>query len=416
MVLFYLLCSQALAYPRGSLEARFIQAAGKNDITTMNALLQQGIQVNELRADALAQLVRIRKINKDTLGLLIEKGLDVSDGQLLHHVRNLDSTRVLLDAGANINAIRGGGEYGYTPLHRLIAPSGYNNPLPVDYVSMVKLLLERGADPNAMSGSGTPLHLASAVKPGTEDVIELLVQHGADVNATITFEGHHGRDPNLRLTDYTPIMRAVYYRDIKKISLLLEHGADAQKAPNGCDTFCMLHRVKTKVLNTPGFKPADIEKSKQRFAKLEVLLLQYYPDVVLEEVIVEDHKTGSKAVDLLITTIAENKITDLQYTVTIIVFIIATLLYTTLLSWFMKTQFIRGVFFALLLIPVEFFIADWAANKALKGIDLAYAGGGAIGVVIVAVIIGIIAGLVAMLFLVPLVLSKFCRKKTMQAN
>jgi len=406
-ILLFMLCCQAFAFQRGSPEAQLLSAAGENDITKINQLLEQGVAIKSLGKNELIYLLGNSRINKDTLHLLIEKGIDVSDGSLLHNVRNLEITRVLLDAGAKINAIRG--EVAYTPLHSLTYPSGYNNPLPKDYVDIVSLLLERGADVNAVSGAGTPLHLAAAYKPGTAEVIELLIKHGADVNATITYDRHIGRDPNLRMADYTPLMRAAYYFDIEKTRILLEHGADALKATNGCDAFCMFHRHKTRILNTPGLKPSAIEKSKQKMAKMEALLHQYYPDVKFEDVAEPEIKTGSETADILYKAASENSITEIIYAVTIAIYVIATLLYTSLIAVFLKIHFMRGIFFALLLIPLELFIADVATNNMFRGVDAAYAGGG----VIIFVLGGIVVGLLVMLILVPVVLTVLCRKETL---
>jgi len=409
-VLLYLLCSQAFAYQRGSPEAQLVSAVRDNDIIKINQLLEQGVAIQTLETSNLNYLIGSNIINKDTLRLLIEKGIDVSDGSLLHSVRDLEIARVLLDAGANINALRG--EVANTPLHSLTHPSGYNNPLPKDYVGIVSLLLERGADVNAMSGSGTPLHLASASKPGTAEVIELLIKHGADVNATITFDGHHGRDPNLRLQDYTPLMRAAYYFDLEKARILLEHGADALKPKNGCDAFCIFHRSKkrrleTMRLNTLALKPSIIEKSKQQMANMEALLHQYYPDVKFEDVAEPEIKTGSETADVLYKAASEKNFTDLVFAATIVIYIIATLLYTSLIAVFLKIHFIRGMFFALLLVPLELYIAYVATNNMFRGVDAAYAGGG----VIVFVLGGIVVGLLVMLILVPVVLAVFCRKE-----
>lgn len=83
------------------------------------------------------------------------------------------------------------------------------------HVEAVRLLLERGADPNAASANGmrnTPLHAAIA-GPLPIEGVRLLVEAGADVNAR-----QHG--------GYTALHAAAQHGAIDLIDLLLDHGAD----------------------------------------------------------------------------------------------------------------------------------------------------------------------------------------------
>ena len=92
-----------------------------------------------------------------------------------------------------------------TPLH-LAAWQGH--------VDIVRLLLDRGADVNARGDGGrTPLHYAAYW--GHLDVVELLIEEGADVTLTTEF-GH------------TPLVTAAYSREAEGIDAaerLLQHGA-----------------------------------------------------------------------------------------------------------------------------------------------------------------------------------------------
>jgi uncharacterized protein len=78
--------------------------------------------------------------------------------------------RRLLDAGADPNApVRDA--MGNTPLH--LAVTGVGNP------TVIELLINRGASPNARAASGiTPLH--NAASRGAAQLIDLLLRHGAD--------------------------------------------------------------------------------------------------------------------------------------------------------------------------------------------------------------------------------------------
>jgi ankyrin repeat protein len=71
------------------------------------------------------------------------------------------------------------------------------------HMELVRLLLERGADPNAPEGwhapRGQALH--AAARAGHRAVVELLLEHGADPNATIDSSGsavYAARTPELR--------------------------------------------------------------------------------------------------------------------------------------------------------------------------------------------------------------------------
>ena len=139
-----------------------------------------------------------------------------------------DVARYLVEYGAAIDATNA---KGVTPLHRA---SGMG-----DYVT-AQLLIERNASIRASTDFGdTPLHLAAEMrnfemaqmeksmgfrstynwKTDNLKVAELLLRHGADVNA----RNKLGRTPLQRTTpwNYLPMTR-----------LLVEHGADTQLEDN----------------------------------------------------------------------------------------------------------------------------------------------------------------------------------------
>jgi hypothetical protein len=94
-------------------------------------------------------------------------------------------------------------EYGSTPLHEA-ANRGKKEA--------AELLLAHGADVNARTNDGsTPLH--DAAMGGSKEVAELLLAHGADVNA---------KQPD----GATPLMRAAQFGSRGVAEILLAHGAD----------------------------------------------------------------------------------------------------------------------------------------------------------------------------------------------
>jgi uncharacterized protein len=144
---------------------------------------------------------------------------------------DLDSTRILLAAGADVNQTS---EYGWTAL--LTATQNR-------YYQLGKYLLEQGADPNlANKGGWNPLYIATdnrnieggdypTRRPDMDHVeyIELLLAHGADPNLrmkssteTRTIFTHQW----LFEEGATPFLRAAQSGDLPLMKLLLEHGAD----------------------------------------------------------------------------------------------------------------------------------------------------------------------------------------------
>jgi ankyrin repeat protein len=144
---------------------------------------------------------------------------------------DIESVKVLLEAGANINQTS---NYGWSPL--LVATQNR-------YYKLGAYLLERGADPNlAHKGGWVPLYLATdnrniengdyPVRRGDMDhldFIKLLLDKGADVNARVkdstetrTVFTNQWLDEN----GATAFLRASQSGDIELMKLLLSKGAD----------------------------------------------------------------------------------------------------------------------------------------------------------------------------------------------
>jgi ankyrin repeat protein len=144
---------------------------------------------------------------------------------------DLDSARLLLDAGADVNQVT---EYGWTALLTAIQNR---------YYRLAAYLLERGADPDiANQGGWSPLYIATDnrnIEGGDYptrradmdhlEMIELLLARGADTNVrmkssteTRTIFTHQW----LHEEGATPFLRAAQSGDLVLLKLLLEHGAD----------------------------------------------------------------------------------------------------------------------------------------------------------------------------------------------
>lgn len=128
------------------------------------------------------------------------------DGDLIYAIIYCTITvvRILLNRGANVNAVNERG----TPA---LAIAAYNGRLRI-----VQALVKRGADVNQRDSDGsTALHLAiSARWEMVPDICLFLLNRGADVNAA---------DSN----GNTPLMTAVLSREFELAKVLLERGADA---------------------------------------------------------------------------------------------------------------------------------------------------------------------------------------------
>jgi hypothetical protein len=100
--------------------------------------------------------------------------------QLACYFGREDVARYLIESGANVTAVAHNSQR-IQPLHAAAAGGG---------LALVRLLLDHGADPNAtQQGEFTPLH--AAAQNGDLLMAELLLERGADVNALDS----HGRSP-----------------------------------------------------------------------------------------------------------------------------------------------------------------------------------------------------------------------------
>jgi ankyrin repeat protein len=114
---------------------------------------------------------------RDLLGRGAKPGRAGADGitplMAAAQAGHTETVRTLLDAGADVNARRGGGAKGRTAL---IDAAG------AGHAEIVRLLLGKGADPNAR-GDGDATALIEAARGGHAAVAELLLERRADPNA-----------------------------------------------------------------------------------------------------------------------------------------------------------------------------------------------------------------------------------------
>ena len=150
---------------------------------------------------------------------------------------DIDTVRVLLDAGADVNETAADGA---TPL--VLAVVKKHEPLASD-------LLNRGANPNAAGTGYAALHVAGAT--GQIEAVKALIAKGADVNArlekpvsfTEAFVTGTKVSPGAGWVDLkgaTPFMMAARSVDVSAMRELAAHGADPLRTADDGTTAVMV--------------------------------------------------------------------------------------------------------------------------------------------------------------------------------
>lgn len=161
--------------------------------------MAEAIARNDARTvDSLAKTVDVNETGFSDMTLLL-----LAARQLRRTPEQHDVLRALLAARADPNK---GAQY-ELPLAIAIQVSGKAGPEPV------KLLLDAGANPNLRDSFGTPVYFAATGQSSTLETLTLLLDRGADVNATGPKEA-------------TALFAAATTRNWKATHLLLQRGAD----------------------------------------------------------------------------------------------------------------------------------------------------------------------------------------------
>ena len=200
-------CSYAVPIPLHALAREHFQTAdllrhhgadpnvrGQNDRNPLHAAAYSGnFEVVRILIECDTAHINSRTRLGTTPLLMALQGQNFKDGSVL---------RLLLEHGADVNLQSNAG---WTPLLR----ASFNAAPEV-----VRLLLEHGADINVLNNAGwTPLHRASF--NAAPEVVRLLLEHGADINVP---------DED----GWTPLHWASSNRGLEIVRVLIEHGADVE--------------------------------------------------------------------------------------------------------------------------------------------------------------------------------------------
>jgi len=215
------------------------QAIEKSDSPALKRLLARGLDANARDADGTPALMdAVLFADAASIKLLIDHGADPNAADkagataLMWAVPDATKAKLLVDAGADVNAHSR--NLGRTPL--LIA-AGFPGSVPV-----LQLLLDHGADIHAKDRRG--LHaLGRAALSADVDVVRFLVEHGCDPNepgygSNVRYARHYLPTLEYLLSkganvDKDAIATAVHWQDPQLIGKWIERGADvnARVAP-----------------------------------------------------------------------------------------------------------------------------------------------------------------------------------------
>ncbi len=142
----------------------------------MKVLIENGAQVNARDKQGRTPLYYASNYSTaDSVRLLLENEANInvfdinSKSSALHGIDDEEKIKVLIEFGANVNAIN---DQGWTALHSILSTGTRN---------CAKILIDNGADLTAKDNEGqSPLF--KAAKEGNVECVQLLIENKANVN------------------------------------------------------------------------------------------------------------------------------------------------------------------------------------------------------------------------------------------
>jgi ankyrin repeat protein len=192
---------------------RYYQAIRENSLASLGALIKAGdVNAGDKRGST-PLMYAAAYGSLDAMKALIAAGTDVNAKNafdataLMWCASDLEKVRLLVEHGADVNARS---KQGRTPLIIAAAHDGASQ--------IVKLLLDKGADPSAHDGGGTTA-LSAATGANDSASVRLLLDKGVDVNLS-------GVALGLGIGGQTPLMNAASHGNVEVMKLLMAKKAD----------------------------------------------------------------------------------------------------------------------------------------------------------------------------------------------
>ena len=191
---------QEVIWRQESLDYRLLRGAEDKDLTKVKQALVDGANINTKTSHGRTALIYAcdHKASPQIAKYLIDNGADLDAQEEDRETAltyasmygRISIVKYLINAGADVNK-QGG--YGRTPLHYAGTPGGWSD----HYLEIVKLLLEHGADPNALAGGDNPLMELIWCDKFDIEIAKLLIDYGTDLN----YEGSFGKTALTRAAD-----------------------------------------------------------------------------------------------------------------------------------------------------------------------------------------------------------------------